>query len=198
MASRRHGIPAHQLAHDIGTLLADFTGQVDAFLARTAIDSPLPAPQIRREVCAAVWAALTAAFEASAMSQEEKNQLTSLLREKMQSFWQRHCASEPGVAQELPELASRYLAGRDPRSHVVTATQIVHHLLARIGADAEPAGRLARQLVPLFAHRMLGDTWHLNDLKSRVGIQLPLIATLCFTAGITQAVEPALRLLRLA
>jgi hypothetical protein len=67
-----------------------------------------------------------------------------------------------------------------------------------VGAEGEEKRQLSRKLIPLFAHRMLGDTYHIDDLRTRFGIQLPLIATLCLTAGVTQAVEPALRLLRLA
>jgi len=44
---------------------------------------------------------------------------------------------------------------------------------------------------------MLGDTTHIDDLKSRFGIQLPLIAALLLAAGLTDAVGAVLRVLRL-
>jgi hypothetical protein len=190
------GISVQRLARDLGTMLGDFTGQVDALLAQPGVESSVTVPEIRREVCIAVWAAITAAFEASALSRDEKDRLAVLLRDHLVPAWQKHCASDPEVARAIPELASRYVEGRDPRSQVATATHIVRRLLDAIGAAGEQKRKFTRTLIPLFAHRMLGDTYHLNDLKTRFGLQL--IATLCLTAGLTQAFEPALRMLRLA
>jgi hypothetical protein len=186
----------HRLARDFGTLLGDFTEQVDVLLTQPGVECARSVPEIRREVCVAVWAAITAAFEASAMSREEKQKLAPLLQEKLIPFWEKHCASDPDVAQRMSERASVYLEQRNPRSQVATATHIVQRLLDEIGATRKR--ELARRLIPLFAHRMLGDTHHINDLRMRFGLQLPIIATLCITAAITQAVQPALRVLRSA
>jgi len=194
----KNGVPAAQLARDFGTMLGDFTGQVDALLTQPAIaESSVPLAHIRREVCAAVWAAINSAFEASSLSSEEKDRLAPLLQERLIPMWEKHCAGDPDVAQFLAERAAFYVRGRSPSSQVATASTIVQRLLDEIGASGELRRQLARKLIPLFAHRMLGDTTHIDDLKSRFGIQLPLIAALLLAAGLTDAVGAVLRVLRL-
>jgi hypothetical protein len=98
----------------------------------------------------------------------------------------------------LADRARTYLAGGNRQSQIVTASSIVRRLLDEIGAADAPKSRLERQLVPLFAHRLLGDIHYIDDLKNRIGIQLSLLATLCAALGLAQACEPALRLMRLA
>lgn len=198
MSFRKTGVPATRLVRDFGAMLGEFTAQVDVLLARTGAPSDVPPADVRREICVAVWAAITAAFEASELSREEKDRVVQLLAETLIPFWQQHCATDPEVARLLASRASKYLEGRDPRSQVATASAIVQRLLDRTGFAGEPRRVLARKLIPMFAHRMLGDTYHVNDLKMRFGIELPLLATLCLTAGLTEAFEPALRMLRLA
>lgn len=198
MTFPRTGIPAQRLARDFVTLLSEFTRQVDVLLTHPGARTGAPFESVRREVCVAVWAAITSAFEASALTREEKDRLAPLLQQNLIPFWQKHCATDADVARQLAARAAVYLEGRDPRSQVATATAIVRRLLDEIGADGEPRRLLARKLIPMFAHRMLGDTHHVNDLKMRFGIDLPLLATLCFTAGAPQALETVLRMLRLA
>jgi len=192
------GISTQRLARDFGTLLSGFTEQVDRLLTQPAPQSAVAIPEIRREVCIAAWAAMTASFEASAMSREEKDQLAPLLHETLIPFWQQHCVLDTEVVHRLAERAAHYLEGRHPRSQVATATRIVQRLLDAVGAEGEEKRQLMRKLIPLFAHRMLGDTYHINDLKTRFGIQLPAIIALFFTAGFAPAVEPALQALRLS
>jgi hypothetical protein len=198
MPSPKTGVSANRLARDFVTMLSEFTEQVDVLLTQPGVMSEVPFEAVRREVCVAVWAAVSSAFEASALTREEKYRLAPLLQENLIPFWQKHCAADPGVTRMLAARSADYLQGRDPRSQVATATAIVKRLLDEIGVGGEPRRTLARKLIPMFAHRMLGDTYHINDLKMRFGIQLPLLATLCLTAGLTQAFEPALRMLRLA
>lgn len=198
MVPSKTGVPASQLARDFGVMLSDFITQVDRLLTRPLVEGASPPADIRREVCVAVWASITAAFEASSLSREEKDRLAPLLHEKLVPLWDEHCASDPQMAGQIAARASNYLQGRDPRSQVATASAIVKRLLDEIGAAGEPRRELTRRLIPMFAHRMLGDTYHIDDLKTRFGIQLPVLATMCFTAGFTHALEPALRMLRLA
>ena len=193
MSFPKTGVPASRLARDFGAMLSEFTAQVDVLLTRSGAPIDVPPSDVRREICVAVWAAVTAAFEASALTREEKDRVVELLEETLIPFWQQHCATDTEVARLLAARASNYLEGRDPRSQVATASAIVQRLLDRIGSAGESRRVLARKLIPLFAHRMLGDTYHVNDLKMRFGIQLPLLATLCLTAGLTQAFAPARR-----
>lgn len=101
------------------------------------------------------------------------------------------------MAAWLAEHAPRYLEGRDPKSQVITAATIVKRLLAAIGVSAALEPGLTRTLIPLFAHRMIGDSEYLSDIKIRLGIQLPVIAALCAAADVAMNCEPALRVLRL-
>ena len=192
----KNGIPAQHLARDFGSLLTEFTDQVDALLTQPAFtESSVPIAHIRREVCAAVWAAIMASSDAQCFSQ---SRLSPLLQERLIPLWEKHCASDPDAVRSLSERASFYVRGRDPASQVATASTIVQRLLDETGATGEAKRRLARKLIPLFAHRMLGDTTHINDLKTRFGIRLPLIAALLLTAGLANTVEPVLKMLRLA
>ena len=191
-------IPVHLLARDFGSLLSDFTGQVDALLTQPALtDAHVPIAHIRREVCAAVWAAMLAAFDASSLSPEEKAALSPLLQEKLIPLWEKHCTSDPDLIEYLSERATFYAHGRDPASQVATASTIVQRLLDETGSIGDAKRQLARKLIPLFAHRMLGDRTYIDDLKTRVGIQLPLIAALLLTAGLASVVDATLKMLRL-
>lgn len=194
----RTAISTQRLARDFGTLLGDFTAQVDVLLTQPAPQTAVTVPEIRREVCVAVWAAITASLEASAMSPEEKGRVTPLLHEFLIPFWQQHCAADPGITGLLAARAANYLEGRDPRSQVATATHIVARLLEEIGADGEEKQQLSRKLIPMFAHRMLGDTYHINDLRTRFGFQLPMFAALCLGLGFADVVEPTMCMLRLS
>jgi hypothetical protein len=194
--SRR--IPAQRLARDFGSLLSDFTGEVDALLTQPATtDSGVPVAHIRREVCAAVWAAILAAFDASSLSAEEKSALSPLLQEKLIPLWEKHCSPDPEVIRYLSKRAAFYVQGRDPASQVATASTIVRRLLDETGAVGERNRQLARKLIPMFAHRMLGDRTYIDDLKTRFGIQLPLIAALLLTAGLCDVVDATLKVVRL-
>jgi len=194
----RTAISTQRLARDFGTLLGDFTAQVNALLTQPAPLTAVAVPEIRREICVAVWTAITASFEASAMSREEKDQVAPLLQEILIPFWQQHCAADPGITELLAARAADYLEGRDPRSQVATATHIVARLLEEIGADGEEKRRLTRKLIPMFAHRMLGDTYHINDLRTRFGFQLPMFAALCLGLGFADVIEPTMCMLRLS
>jgi len=195
----RRGIPATQLARDFGVTLNDFTSQVDSLLGRlTENEASMPAPQRGGEVCSAVWAAISASFEASSLSPEEREKLAPLVQEVLIPFWQKHCSNEPGMATILAERTTLYLHGKDSRSQVATATVIVSRLLDTIGVNESLKPQLLRRLIPLFAHRMLGDIHHINHAKTRYGIQLPILAAIVATAEVVAVYEPALKMLKLS
>jgi hypothetical protein len=198
MAVNRRGLPASKLARDCGVYIGDFMEKVDALLAGLSeAEASLPMPGRRREICTAVWAAVQASFEAAWLSPEERTVLLPLLQKVLLPYWQKHCAQDPEMAAWLAEHAQRYLERRDPRSQVITAGTIVQRLLAAIGVVPSLEPELMRTLIPLFAHRMIGDSEYLSDIKSRLGIQLPALAALCAVAEVVMNCEPALRVLRL-
>jgi hypothetical protein len=100
------------------------------------------------------------------------------------------------MAALLATRATLYLNGRNEKSQVATASIIVGRLLDAIGAAEALKPELARMLTPIFAHRMLGGTHHIDDLKTRFGAHLPVIAAICAAAEAIAAYEPALRILR--
>jgi hypothetical protein len=197
MPPSNRGISAQQLVRDFGANLDALTEKVDALLTRLSeAEATLPVVERRREICTAIWAAITASFEASTLSSEEREKIVPLVQEVLVPYWHQHCAAEPEMAELLATRATLYLNGRDERSQVATASLIVSRLLDAIGAAEDLKPRLANTLAPLFAHRMLGKIHHINDLKSRFGIQLPIVAVICATAEVVAAYEPALRVLR--
>jgi hypothetical protein len=198
MAPSRHGLPVGHLARDCGVYLDEFTAKVDELLMRlSAAEASMPVPERRREICTAIWAAVQAAFEASTLSPLEREEILPLLQEVLIPYWQQHCAGEPQMSAWLERHSTRYLQGRNRKSQVATATVIVERLLDTMGTAAQLRPGLVHTLVPLFAHRMIGDTEYLGDIKRRIGIQLPLLIAVCTAADVVAAYEPALRHLRI-
>ena len=76
MAGSERRISASKLAREIGVGINNFTNEVVALLARAHGDSAsLRFGPGRREVCAAVSAAMMAALDASTLSDEERAKL---------------------------------------------------------------------------------------------------------------------------
>lgn len=199
MGLRPRGMPAKHLARDFGMTLKDFTTQVDVLVGQLAdTEASMSREDRKREVCAAVWAAITASFEASALSAEERERLAPLVQEVLIPHWQQHCAKEPNMAAYLAERSSNYyLKGSNRKTHISTASSIVRLLLDEIGVSDQRRLTLTKTLVPLFAHRMLGDSYFVSDIKNRLGIQLSVLAAVATTIGIAQACEPALKLFKI-
>lgn len=197
MSTQKRGLPANQVVRDYARTLDDFSAQVDRLVTQlTGIEASMPVADRQREVCVAIWAAITAAFEASSLLPEEKQKLTPLLQEVLVPYWEKHCIAEQQVAQLVSQSATPYLSGRDPHSQVVTATAIVDRLLDQIGATRQIRPELAKSLIPLFAHRILGDIQHINQLRNISGIHFPLMVTLCVTLEFATLYGPAIRALR--
>ncbi|HTU65308.1 MAG TPA: hypothetical protein VMF52_05125 [Steroidobacteraceae bacterium] len=199
MTTQKRAKAAKQVVREYGKTLQVFIDQVDALVTHLgSSEATMPVPQRRREVCAVVWAVMSAAFAASSLSAEENERLAPLLREVLVPYWEKYCSSEAGMEKMLTERAAYYLDDRDPESQVATASSLVRKLLDSIGADQRSKIELSRTLVPLFAHRMLGDTLHINDVKNRFGIQLSVLGALVAAIGLAQAAyDSALRLMRL-
>jgi hypothetical protein len=194
----RRGVSARQLARDASVNIHAFATRVHELLTPLSpAEASMPVPERRREVCTAIWAAITASFDASALSAEERDKVFGALQEALVREWdQAHTVGPMGA--QLQEAAEAYLLGRHPRSQVTTANAIVTRLLEVIGVAEAVKPRLKRALIPLFAHRMLGHTHHLNDVKARLGIRLPLVAALVTASEVAAVCEPVLRALRLS
>ena len=91
MAGSERRISAGKLARDYGVSINDFTNEVVALLARAQGDSTtLRSGPGRREVCAAVSAAVVAALDASSLSDEERAKLRPLIDEVLMPYWTTH------------------------------------------------------------------------------------------------------------
>jgi hypothetical protein len=176
----------------------EFTNDVVALLARAQGDSAsLRAGPGRREVCAAVSAAMIAALDASTLSDEERAKLQPLIDEVLRPFWTSHCVTDSGAAAYITERTAHYLSGRVAGSQVKTAVNIVTALLDALAVPAERRDELTIALAPSFAHRMVADIYRINDVRTKFGIELSLIATLAALLQITVSYETVLRIVRM-
>jgi hypothetical protein len=187
-----------ELARNYGVSLNSFADDVLALLARLDADPP-PARLAarRREVCAAVSAAMTFALDASNLTPEERATLDPLLREVLLPFWNKHCSADADAGSYIAERSTYYLSNRVPGSQVKTAVSIVSTLLDVLGLPEERKIEVARLLTPSFAHRMVTDLYHINDVRTRFGLQLSLLALLTALLQMTLSSEAVVRVLRL-
>ena len=199
MPGIRRGIPASQLARDYGVSLNEFSeaimGAIGREWAEPEGDGRLAR---RREVCAAVSAAMLAALEASMLSAEERDKVQPLIEQVLSPFWTKHCGSDnPALAAEITARAEHYLAGRDANSRVKSAVAMVNALLDSLQAPAHLRPVLLERLTPAFAHRMVGDVYRINDVRRRYGIELSMLATVCALLQVSLTYDPILRALRI-
>lgn len=196
---RKRGIPASQLARDYGVSLNEFAEDVIATLARLDGEgAPARCTAHRREICAAVSAAMAASLDSSSLSIEERQKLQPLLHEVLIPFWTRHCAGDSGSAPYIAARAEHYLATRVQGSQVKTAVNIVASLLDALEVPAERRSTFAKSLSPAFAHRMVGDVYHLNDMRSRLGIELSVVAALATLLQLSLSYDPILKVLKIS
>lgn len=192
------GVTASQLAQDIGVSLNEFSGQVMALLARQqgGPDAAVAADR-RREICAAVSAAMISALQGSSLTEQERARLDPMIREVLLPFWNEHCAEDGDAAAYISARSEFYLADRVPGSQVKTAVRIVERLLDSLQLSEEHKVELALTLTPSFAHRMVADVYRLDHVRARYGVQLSLLATLCTLLEMSIGYDSILRILRL-
>jgi len=187
-----------EIARNYGVSLNVFADDVMALLARVDADAaPARVAARRREVCAAVSAAMTFALDHSNLTPEERATLDPLLREVLLPFWNKHCTHDIDAAAYITERSTYYLSNRVPGSQVKTAVNIVSTLLDVLCHRDERKAEVARMLSPSFAHRMVTDLYHINDLRTRFGVQLSLLAMLTALLQMTLSSDAILRALRL-
>ena len=112
-------------------------------------------------------------------------------------FWTTHCATDSDAAAYITGRSAHYLSGRVAGSQVKTAVNIVTALLDALAVPADRRDELTIALAPSFAHRMVGDIYRINDVRTKYGIELSLIATLGALLQITVACETVLRIVRM-
>jgi len=198
MPMNRRGKSATQLAREYGVSLNEFADDVVNLLAQLdSSEVAADAAERCRESCAAVWSAMVAALDASALTRDEREKLTPMLLDVLLPFWKKHCADEPDIPGLLSARAAHYLQHRDPVSQIKTAANLVNSLMYRLGIAPMTQISLGKSLTALFAHRMLGDTHRINEVRARFGLELPVVAALTAIVQVTMNYEPVLRILRL-
>jgi hypothetical protein len=198
MSSKRRGKSAAQLAREYGVSLNEFADDVVNLLAQLDPSEVAADPAERcRESCAAVWSAMVAALDASSLTPDERERLTPMLLDVLQPFWKKFYANEANIPAALSARAARYLRQRDAESQIRTAANLVNDLMHQLGIAPSTQARLGKSLTALFAHRMLGDTHRINEVRARYGIDLPLVAALTAIVQVTMNYEPVLRILRI-
>ena len=158
--------------------LNEFVNDVVALLAKLEGESAAGSHSVRRrEICAAVTAAMTSALDASTLTAEERAQLDPLLKDVLLPFWNTHCASDP-EAETYIQAAPRTTSAARPADQVKTAVGIVTTLIDALEVSQEHKDPLARALAPSFAHRIVADIYRINDVRTKFGIELSLLVTL--------------------
>lgn len=200
MPGIRRGIPASQLARDYGVSLNEFSDSIIGLLGNEwPVANDSSGVSRRREVCAAVSAAMIAAFDASTLAPEEREKLHPLIDSVLLPFWSKHCANEePELAAFIATRSAHYLQGQVADSRVKSAVNMVGALLDAIEAPESVRPQLQERLVPAFAHRMVGDAYRINEVRRKFGIELSLLATVCALLQISVSYDPILRALRLS
>ncbi len=193
------GIPASQLARDYGVSLNEFSNSVINLIDK---DWPLTDAALgkarRREICAAVSAAMIAAFESSTLLPEEREKLQPLVNEVLSPFWTRHCAQDdPDLAGYITSRTAHYLEGRVAGSQVKSAVNLVNALLTAVDVPEVQRAALLERLGPAFAHRMVGDVYRINEVRRKHGIELSVMATVCALLQMSMSYDPILRALRI-
>jgi hypothetical protein len=198
MPGKQRGIPAGRLARDFGLSLNQFADEVIAMLARLDGEgSPARSAAHRREICAAVSAALAMALDASTLSPDERAKLKPLLHEVLIPFWTKHCASTSEDPPRIAQRADHYLQGRVPGSQVKSAVNLVAALLDALEVSTERRDAFSKALSPAFAHRMVADAYHLSDLRSRFGVELSLLAAMATMLQVLMSCDSILKALRI-
>src|SRR5690349_13004169 len=194
----KSGISASELARNYGVSLNEFADEVIKLLARVETDaSAARVAARRREVCAAVSAAMSFALDASTLTPEERAQLEPLLREVLVPFWNRHCAAGESAADYIVERSAFYLARRVPGSQVKTAVSIVTSLVDALELPEARRAELVQALSPSFAHRVVADVYRLNDARARFGLQLTLVGAVGLLLQMSPGYDSLLRILRI-
>jgi hypothetical protein len=197
MSGKAKGIPASQLARDYGASLKEFSDSIIGLIGKEWTEEATASSR-RREICAAVSAAMLAALDASTLAREEREKVQPLLREVLQPFWSRHCGGDDSeLATWMDSRAAHYLQGAVADSRVKSAVNLVKLLLDALDAPPDLRTVLTERLVPAFAHRMVGDVYRINEVRRKHGIELSLLATIGSLLQLSLSCGPILWALRM-
>jgi hypothetical protein len=119
------------------------------------------------EVCAAVWAAIMATFDASHYSKEQQAELLPAVWQLMAPFWAKH---GPGMTEGMhlvADQARRYLPIDAAQDVHQIAANIVGVLLDTLPVTNKAGSTAGRQLRTTLSSHMLADLGRLDALNGR-------------------------------
>jgi len=158
-------ISASKLATDYVSGARDFFDKVVDLCAR--LENTGDSETRRQEACAALWAAMVTAIEASSFTEEDCKHLLPLMLEAYLPYWEQHC----GAQAHPQDHCSRYLQARDAQSHLRTAAAMVDSLLEALAVSDSSKAVYSKLFSALFAHRILSDVQHFNEIKSNYSLK---------------------------
>jgi hypothetical protein len=147
--------------HSLAETLFEHTGPVDSDVG------PDATAQRRREVCAAVWAAIRAALEASTLSAQERTHMLDMVWQRLLNRWQEFCGPDEATSKWLMKRTDEYLQEQQRGKPIATASHIVKVLTEALGVPERGRALQSRVLASLVGHRIESDVHHFNDLKAR-------------------------------
>ncbi len=121
----------------------------------------------RQEACAALWASMVTAIEASSFNEEDRKQLLPLVLDAYLPYWEQHC----GAQVRPQDHCARYLQARDAQSHLRTAVAMVDSLLEALAVPDNNRTVYSKLFSALFAHRILSDVHYFNEIKSNYSVK---------------------------
>ncbi len=161
-------VTSNQLALEYADITQAFAHKLSEQLAPS--DDCMAIDDRQLHCWAAAWAAAIAASDASALTDEDKKKLLPAALQALLIHWR---ANHPGGAdgQRLMEArALDFLRARDRSNQLKTAANFVDLLLSSLGTAAPQRAAQSRSLTSLFAHRLLSDVGHFNEVKARYSI----------------------------
>ncbi len=147
--------------HSLAETLFEHTGPADGDVCSEAV------VHRRREVCAAVWAVIRAALEASTLSAQERVHMLDMVWQRLLIRWQEFCGPDEATSKWLMQRTDEYLQKQERAEPIATASHIVKVLTEALGPPERGRALQSRVLASLVGHRIESDVHHFNDLKAR-------------------------------
>lgn len=165
MSRRAKPKDAREVARDVASTANSFTDTLLQHISPDDADlDPTELQRRRRTACGALWAAIVATFEASALTDQEKARILPIVRQEMLAAWNKHCVADSVGQEEIMDRARLFLRHQDRSNAMRTATAIMTDLMDALDPRAVQTFTTKR-LAALLAHRMLVDLRRLNELK---------------------------------
>jgi hypothetical protein len=161
-------VTVESLAGAYAIVLSSLAETLFQYIGPIRADDDVQATAIRRrEVCAAVWAAMRAALEASTLSREERALMLKIVWKRLQLQWNEFCGANEANVEWLESRSTEYMRKCEGTKPLAIAIHIVEELLEVISDPGRNRSLQLRVLSNLVNHRILSDICHFDALKAR-------------------------------